>query len=75
MVNGAGLALQLKGISIPYGVSPGAIALLLSMITFFGISFWTLFFFIPAITMRSIAEENKQLQGERKEGATPSYAF
>lgn len=26
---------------------------------FFGISFWTLFFFIPAITMRSIAEENK----------------
>jgi len=26
---------------------------------FFSISFWTLFFFIPAITMRSIAEENK----------------
>ncbi len=26
---------------------------------FFGISFWTLFFFIPAITMKSIAEENK----------------
>jgi len=25
---------------------------------FFGISYWTLFFFIPAITMRSIAEEN-----------------
>ena len=26
---------------------------------FFGISYWTLFFFIPAITMRSLAEENK----------------
>ena len=26
---------------------------------FFGVSYWTLFFFIPAITMRSIAEENK----------------
>jgi ABC-2 type transport system permease protein len=26
---------------------------------FFGISFWTLFFFIPAITMRTLAEENK----------------
>ena len=25
---------------------------------FFGISYWTLFFFIPAITMRSLAEEN-----------------
>ena len=27
--------------------------------TFFGIAFWSLFFFIPAITMRTIAEENK----------------
>ena len=26
---------------------------------FFGISYWTLFFFIPAVTMRSIAEENR----------------
>jgi len=26
---------------------------------FFGISYWTLFFFIPAITMRMFAEENK----------------
>ena len=26
---------------------------------FFGISYWTLFFFIPAITMRSLAEENR----------------
>lgn len=26
---------------------------------FFGISYWTLFFFIPAITMRSLAEEKK----------------
>lgn len=26
---------------------------------FFGIAYWTLFFFIPAITMRSLAEENK----------------
>jgi ABC-2 type transport system permease protein len=26
---------------------------------FFSISFWTLFFFIPAITMRTIAEENR----------------
>lgn len=30
-----------------------------SMQTFFGIAFWSLFFFIPAITMRMIAEENK----------------
>ena len=30
-----------------------------SLQVFFGISFWTLFFFIPAITMRSLAEENK----------------
>lgn len=30
-----------------------------SLDSFFGISFWTLFFFIPAITMKSIAEENK----------------
>jgi ABC-2 type transport system permease protein len=26
---------------------------------FFGISYWTLFFFIPAITMRTLAEENR----------------
>jgi ABC-2 type transport system permease protein len=26
---------------------------------FFGIAYWTLFFFIPAITMRTLAEENK----------------
>lgn len=26
---------------------------------FFGISYWTLFFFIPAVTMRSLAEENR----------------
>jgi len=26
---------------------------------FFGIAYWTLFFFIPAITMRTFAEENK----------------
>lgn len=30
-----------------------------SLQVFFGISFWSLFFFIPAITMRSIAEETK----------------
>ncbi|MEQ8811168.1 MAG: ABC transporter permease, partial [Imperialibacter sp.] len=30
-----------------------------SLQVFFGISFWTLFFFIPAITMRTLAEENK----------------
>ncbi|CAD5267547.1 MULTISPECIES: ABC transporter permease [unclassified Imperialibacter] len=30
-----------------------------SLKVFFGISFWTLFFFIPAITMRTLAEENK----------------
>lgn len=30
-----------------------------SLATFFGISYWTLFFFIPAITMRTLAEENK----------------
>ncbi|MEQ8335865.1 MAG: ABC transporter permease subunit [Cyclobacteriaceae bacterium] len=30
-----------------------------SMQIFFGIAFWSLFFFIPAITMRMIAEENK----------------
>lgn len=29
-----------------------------SLIVFFGISYWTLFFFIPAITMRSLAEEH-----------------
>ena len=30
-----------------------------SMQPFFGIAYWTLFFFIPAITMRLFAEENK----------------
>lgn len=30
-----------------------------SLQVFFGISYWTLFFFIPAITMRSLAEENR----------------
>jgi len=30
-----------------------------SMQVFFSIAFWSLFFFIPAITMRMIAEENK----------------
>lgn len=30
-----------------------------SLDVFFGIAFWSLFFFIPAITMRMIAEENK----------------
>ena len=30
-----------------------------SLQTFFGVSFWTLFFFIPALTMRLLAEENK----------------
>jgi len=30
-----------------------------SLGVFFGISYWTLFFFIPAITMRAIAEENR----------------
>ncbi len=30
-----------------------------SMQIFFGIAFWSLFFFIPAITMRMLAEENK----------------
>jgi ABC-2 type transport system permease protein len=30
-----------------------------SLQTFFGIAFWTLFFFIPALTMKQIAEENK----------------
>jgi len=30
-----------------------------SMQSFFGIAYWTLFFFIPAITMRLFAEENK----------------
>ena len=30
-----------------------------SLQVFFGVSFWTLFFFIPAITMKSIAEENR----------------
>lgn len=30
-----------------------------SLDVFFGIAYWTLFFFIPAITMRAIAEENK----------------
>lgn len=31
-----------------------------SLATFFGVAFWSLFFFIPAITMRMIAEENRQ---------------
>jgi ABC-2 type transport system permease protein len=30
-----------------------------SLVAFFGIAYWTLFFFIPAITMRLFAEENK----------------
>ncbi len=30
-----------------------------SMRSFFGIAYWTLFFFIPAITMRSLAEEKR----------------
>jgi ABC-2 type transport system permease protein len=30
-----------------------------SLQSFFGIAYWTLFFFIPAITMRLFAEENK----------------
>lgn len=30
-----------------------------SMQVFFGVSFWSLFLFIPALTMRSIAEENR----------------
>ena len=30
-----------------------------SLQLFFGVSYWSLFFFIPAITMRMIAEENK----------------
>ncbi|HCX24733.1 MAG TPA: ABC transporter permease, partial [Cytophagales bacterium] len=30
-----------------------------NMQVFFSIAFWSLFFFIPAITMRMIAEENK----------------
>lgn len=30
-----------------------------SLQSFFGIAFWTLFFFIPAITMKQIAEERK----------------
>ena len=30
-----------------------------SLQSFFGIAFWTLFFFIPALTMKQIAEERK----------------
>jgi len=30
-----------------------------SLQSFFGIAYWTLFFFIPALTMRLIAEENR----------------
>lgn len=30
-----------------------------SLVAFFGIAYWTLFFFIPAITMRLFAEENR----------------
>ena len=31
-----------------------------SLSTFFGVAFWTLFFFIPAVTMRMLAEEQKE---------------
>ena len=30
-----------------------------SLSIFFGVAFWSLFFFIPAITMRMLAEENR----------------
>jgi ABC-2 type transport system permease protein len=30
-----------------------------SLSAFFGVSFWTLFFFIPAVTMRTLAEERR----------------
>src|SRR5579872_368419 len=30
-----------------------------SLQSFFGVAYWTLFFFIPAITMRLLAEERK----------------
>jgi ABC-2 type transport system permease protein len=30
-----------------------------SLQAFFGIAYWTLFFFIPALTMRQFAEENR----------------
>lgn len=30
-----------------------------SMMAFFSVAFWTLFFFIPAMTMKSLAEENR----------------
>ncbi|MDD4848511.1 MAG: ABC transporter permease subunit [Bacteroidales bacterium] len=30
-----------------------------SMMAFFAVAFWTLFFFIPAMTMKSLAEENR----------------
>src|SRR5690606_35803770 len=30
-----------------------------SLQAFFGVAFWTLFFFIPALTMRLLAEEKK----------------
>lgn len=30
-----------------------------TLMPFFGIAYWTLFFFIPALTMRSLSEENK----------------
>src|SRR5210317_1006638 len=30
-----------------------------SLQAFFGVAYWTLFFFIPALTMRQFAEENK----------------
>lgn len=37
-VNGIAFVMQLSGISIPYGISPGAIALLVSLLSFIGIS-------------------------------------
>lgn len=38
VINAAAFVLQLTDIHIPYGVSPGAIALLASMLVFFGVS-------------------------------------
>ena len=42
-----------------------------SLIVFFGISYWTLFFFIPAVTMRSLAEETKSGTIEPKNKLAP----